>query len=354
MYITFRRTDKVILFVYHLIGYLVAVCFVFSISFHFLFFFTVSLCFQGLLYIKLWEQFKAKIPKYASWSKSPNRRLRSEIWWALFTGLYFAGNTLMSIVLFENEIDLTWKNIVFTCVTFTLWAVFVNAGGEFLHLIFSVKHVQDSIEQDKNEVIKLKKEVLQDLISPHFLFNSLNTVSSVISENKAKSIRFVKELSDLYGFMLSDSHKTVIPLKNDIELAKKYAFLLKTRLEDGVEIDFNVPSEYDNCLLPPMTVQNLVENCAKHNVVSKRSVLRISIYVDGGYLVVKNNLNLKMNSGKGSTNLGLNYICSQIEQLSDQEVVIDKTRELFVVKIPLIYKDTRKSLQKGSSFSRNK
>jgi two-component system LytT family sensor kinase len=220
-------------------------------------------------------------------------------------------------------------------------------------LVFSVKQAKDSIEQDRNEVIKLRQEVLQDLISPHFLFNSLNTVSSVISENKAKSIRFVKELSDLYGFMLNDSHKSVISLREDIELAEKYAFLLKTRLEGGVDIGFNIPNRFKECILPPMTVQNLVENCAKHNVVSKRSVLRIDVFIEGNYLVVKNNLNLKMNSGRGSTSLGLNYICSQIEQLSEEEVVILKTKKDFVVKIPLIYEDTRKVFQKGSSFSRS-
>ena len=353
MYITFRRTDKVVLFIYHLIGCLVACGFVFSLGLKHLLFFLISLSIQGLVFIKLWEQFKIKIPKYASWGNSPEVRLRSEIYWSLFSGLFFTVNTLLSIVMFQSEIVLTWQNILFAWVTFTLWALFVNAGGEFLHLLFSVQNVQDSIEQDKNEVIKLKKEVLQDLVSPHFLFNSLNTVSSVISENKAKSIRFVKELSDLYSFMLNDSHKSVISLKEDVLLAEKYSFLLKTRLEDGIEVDFNVPSEYDNCLLPPMTVQNLVENCVKHNVVSKRSVLRISVFVQGGCLVVKNNLNLKMNSGVGSTSLGLNYISSQIEQLSDEEVLIDKTSTFFVVKIPLIYEETRKLIQKGSSFSRS-
>jgi len=351
MQIAFRRTDKIILFGFHLVGYVLACEFIFFIKLESLFFFIVSIGVQGLIYLKLWAKFKLKIPKYASWGNSAETRLRSEIWWSLFTGLFFTVSTVLSIFLFQSELVLTPDNTLFILVSFLLWGTFVNVGAEFIYVYFSVKHVRKNIEQDKNEVIKLRKEVLQDLISPHFLFNSLNTVSSVISENKAKSIRFVKELSDLYKFMLNGSHKVVISLKEDIILAEKYSFLLKTRLEDGVDIDFHIPDLYHRCILPPMTVQNLVENCVKHNVVSKRSVLRIDVFIGGSYLIVKNNLNLKMNSGKGSTNLGLNYIISQFEQLSDEEVVIIKTKDEFVVKIPLIYEETRKVIQKKNIYS---
>jgi two-component system LytT family sensor kinase len=351
MHLILRRTDKIILFLFHLFGYVLACGFTFFIKLDLLLFFIVTISIQELIYLQFWGRFKVKIPKYASWGNSPETRLRSELWLSLFTGLFFTVMTLLSIFLFQTKLVITLDSALFILVSFILWAIFVNIGGEFLHVYFSVKHAQKKIEQNKSEVIKLRKEVLQDLISPHFLFNSLNTVSSVITENKAKSIRFVKEVSDLYKFMLTDSHKVVISLKEDMLLAQKYAFLLKTRLEDGVNIVFHIPDLYHRCILPPMTVQNLVENCVKHNVVSKRSVLRIDVFIGGSYLIVKNNLNLKMNSGMGSTNLGLNYIISQFEQLSDEEVVIVKTKDEFIVKIPLIYEETRKIIQKKNIYS---
>lgn len=338
MAITFKNTDKVVLYTYHFTGYLVAAAFVFSTSFNdHLLFLAASLAVQSFIYIKIWERFKGKVPKYASWRKDIHLRFRSEIWWSLFTGLFFTVNTIISFGLYTKATGFSWQTIVILYFCYSIWAIFVNLGGEFLHLLYVVKHSKYTVDQDRNEVIKLKKEVLQDLISPHFLFNSLNTISSVISENKAKSIRFVKELSDLYGFMLNDSHKSVISLEEDLDLAKKYAFLLQTRLETGVKIDFEVENEFFKCLLPPMTIQNLVENCVKHNVVTKKSVLEIKIYVENRYLVVRNNLNLKMNSGRGSTSLGLNYICSQVEQLINDKVIIRQTASDFVVKIPLIY-----------------
>lgn len=352
MYITFRRTDKLVLFIYLLVGLILSCGFVFLVSIDNSLFFAVSIGLQGLIYIKIWQRFKGKIPDHASWGNSPELRLRSEIWWILFTGAFFAVNTLVSIALFKREIILTWQNTLFLTVAFTLWAAFVNIGGEFLHVYYSVKHSIETVEHNRNEVIKLKKEVLQDLISPHFLFNSLNTISSVISENKAVSVRFVKELSDLYSFMLHDSHESVISLEKDIELAKKYAFLLKTRIEDGINVSFDVPSVCNRCLIPPMTVQNLVENCVKHNVVSKKTVLQIDIYVENTYLVVKNNLNLKMNSGKGSTSLGLNYISSQMERLSEENITVSKTKDEFIVRVPLVYEHTRKVMPKASNYGR--
>ncbi len=314
----------------------------------------VSLSVQGFIHMLMWGSYKVKVPKIASWSTNVTKRLRLEFLWSLFSGFFFSGATLLTLLFFSSHVTLTSELVWFMLMSFSLWAAFVNAGGEFLHLLFTLNQTQELIEHDKNEVIKLKREVLQDLISPHFLFNSLNTVSSVISENRAKSIRFVKELSDLYGFMLKNSHKSVVSLGEDMVVAEKYAFLLKTRLESGIEVVFDVPKVFNAWLLPPMTLQNLVENCVKHNVVSKKKVLFISVFVDGDFLVVRNNLNLKMNSGVGSTHLGLDYICSQIEQLSEEEVIISQSKDEFIVLIPLIYEHTRKVTTKISGFSKAK
>lgn len=333
-----KNSDQVLLFLFHFIGFGGIVLALFPGALNHLIFLVLLLCSQSLLHLKWWRKFKHKIPQHSSWRKKLSPRFLSELQWSLLTGIVFTLTTLLCYRLYTLNHGLQLPNAFVFVLSGIIWSIFINLGGEFVHLLNVIKNSNIRVDQDKNEVIKLKKEVLQDLISPHFLFNSLNTVSSVISENKTKSIRFVKELSDLYLFMLNDSHKTVVSLEEDLNLARKYAFLLQTRLEKGVKINFEVEKEFYNCLLPPMTIQNLVENCVKHNVVTKKSVLEINIYVQGGFLIVKNNLNLKMNSGKGATNLGLNYICSQVEQLINDKVIIIQNLREFVVKIPLIYK----------------
>lgn len=336
-----KRSDYSLLFFYYFIGFFILSQVLLAETQQDVYFLASYIAVLSLLILKRWYVFKSRVFHLATWKLNTAQRLRLEFIWSLKNGLLFLTLILLGFMAFKKGISFNALDFIWCVTSCLLYSLLVNFGGEFLHVLASVNRTRKRIDQEKNEVIKLKQEVLQDLISPHFLFNSLNTISTFISENKDKSIQIVKELSDLYGFILNNSHKTVVFLKEDLELAKKYAFLLKTRLENGVSINFDVGTAYYSCYIPPMTIQNLVENCIKHNVVSRKLALEIEIYVENDYLIVKNNLNPKINSGVGSTNLGLNYIKSQVAQLIDQKVTIEETQKEFKVSIPLIYEVNR-------------
>lgn len=190
----------------------------------------------------------------------------------------------------------------------------------------------------KKEKIESQYEALKSQINPHFLFNSFNTLITIIEENPSLAVEYVETLSDFYRSILQYREKEVIPLEEELELVRNYVFLLKKRYGDN----FNLNIECDSgaklsILLPPLTLQMLVENAVKHNVISKGKKLTVVISVspDGRYLVVSNNLQRKMTAEK-STGFGLQSIARRYELLTDSKIIIEETGDAFRVRIPLI------------------
>ncbi len=332
-----KRSERWAVALFHFVGFSVLSYLLFPIpSFDFLKVATVIFA-VSFLHTYRWTQFKSKVLVDHSWKKGIPIRVLLELRWSVGNGMLFSAVALLSLWFIEAEVTFAPLSILVYTLSVITWSIFVNFGGEFLHVFKKITKSRRKIDQQKSDAIKIRQEVLQDLISPHFLFNSLNTISSYLSEDKDKSMQIVKELRDLYSFMLNNTQKTFITIQEDLDLAKKYIFLLKTRFENAISVDIIVKKEYLLCLLPPMSLQNLVENCVKHNVASKRSVLHITIEIEDNHIVVRNNLNLKDKTGRKSTNLGLNYIQSQIEVLANRKIIIDQTVDEFVVKLPLIY-----------------
>ena len=195
----------------------------------------------------------------------------------------------------------------------------------------------------KKEKIESQYEALKSQINPHFLFNSFNTLITIIEENPGLAVEYVETLSDYYRSILQYREKEVIPLEEELELVRNYVFLLKKRYGSN----FNLHIECDAgakqaILLPPLTLQMLVENAVKHNVISKGKKLEVVISVspDGRYLVVSNNLQRKMTAEK-STGFGLQSIARRYELLTDSKIVIEETGDAFRVRIPLIKNEKR-------------
>lgn len=185
-----------------------------------------------------------------------------------------------------------------------------------------------------------QKKSLQDLVSPHFLFNSLNTAASIIPEDTEQAKSFLNKLSDLYDFILKNNENQLIALTEELEIVEKYSYLIQTRFGNAFQISIDIPEQYNQVLIPPLALQNLVENAAKHNAVTRKKNLLLTIKIVEDNIVVENNLNPKTTFSKESTNLGLNYIQAQIEQFSQKPVIIDKSETHFRVEIPLIYPTT--------------
>lgn len=206
------------------------------------------------------------------------------------------------------------------------WILINMENGIYMQIRSQLKPTQTKIKS-------LQKEVLHDMISPHFLFNSLNTLTSIVPESKGKAILFTSELAYLYEFILLNNNRELITIEEEINLLNRYIFLLKSRFEDNLQVNIDLPKEVLSFSIPTLTLQNLVENAIKHNVISKKYTLIIDIKFEDDCIIIQNPINLKSNS-ETSTGLGLEYIYKQYHKYFNDNVLIQNDNQYFTVKLP--------------------
>ena len=211
--------------------------------------------------------------------------------------------------------------------------------GTLYETVFFFENWKEAIKQNeelKNQQIRMQFEVLQNQMSPHFLFNSLNTLTTLISENQEVATEFTVKLADVYRYILQNKERELVTLEEEVQFAKDYVYLLKMRYPENLEVSFQVDEMALHWHIAPLTLQMLIENCIKHNVVSRANPLHIKVYQDEhNEIVVKNTIKLK-SVIEGSTKTGLENIKKRYEYLGGREVKIEAGNEDFVVTIPLI------------------
>ena len=188
-------------------------------------------------------------------------------------------------------------------------------------------------EKLKREQLALQYETLKSQVNPHFLFNNLNSLTSLISTNPDKAIDFVKKLSEVYRYVLDQRDCELVALETELHFLESYVFLQKIRFGSNLGVQLNVNSK--NFKVIPLSVQMLVENAIKHNEISDRHPLEINIFsTDDQYLVIENRLQKKAASeGSGS---GIQNIKSRYEFFTEKELIISISKEYFRVSIPLL------------------
>jgi LytS/YehU family sensor histidine kinase len=187
------------------------------------------------------------------------------------------------------------------------------------------------IQKNQSELHSLKQQV-----NPHFLFNSLNSLSSLISEDPEKAEKFLDEMSKVYRYMLRSNEDGLTSLDQEMLFIQSYFHMLKTRYGDGLEMHILIEDHFLEYKLPPFTLQMLVENAVKHNMILKQNPLQISIKtVDNGKLIVSNNLQRKINRVE-STKVGLNNIIKKYELMKHEAISIMDDGKVFTVTVPLI------------------
>ncbi|MBV6647251.1 MAG: histidine kinase [Cyclobacteriaceae bacterium] len=191
-------------------------------------------------------------------------------------------------------------------------------------------------EELKNRQIRTQFEVLQNQMSPHFLFNSLNALTTLIAEDQDIAIEFTQKLSDVYRYILQNKEKELVHLKEELEFSEAYLYLLKMRYPENLEVQYEIPEKRKEDHIAPLTIQMLIENAIKHNVVSKAHPLQIHISVKNDEIVVRNNLQ-KKNAIEKSTKTGLNNIQKRYEILGDKQINIAVSETSFEVRIPLMH-----------------
>lgn len=207
----------------------------------------------------------------------------------------------------------------------------VNAIVVYNKELTATKVVAESLTKKNTEA---QLDALRKQINPHFLFNSLNVLVSIIEKNQSLAVKFVEELSDVYRHHLKSQEAKLSPLKKEIEFLNSYLFLLKMRFQENLQVTIETDGGAAY-YLPPSTLQLLIENTIKHNEVSKAKPLVIKIIQKGDELVVSNSLNPKV-SKQESLQLGLNNIISRYELLGARKPQVTKSVDQFQVNVALL------------------
>ena len=227
-------------------------------------------------------------------------------------------------------------------------------------LISAILHAKGFIDawksSTKQEVVQQKLiaksanaqfESLKNQLDPHFLFNSLNVLSSLIDENPSQAQRFTASMSKIYRYVLEQKDKELVTVEEELNFAKTYCDLLKTRFEDSVSFDFKVNEKDLKFYVVPLSLQLLLENCIKHNFATSAKPLHIQIYSENGNLFIENNLQQR-EQVKESAGIGLANIVQRYSLLTKHNVFIEKSASFFKVKIPIL---TQKSTALNSKAS---
>ena len=267
-------------------------------------------------------------------------------------GMYKAGRVLLIIitnififyvtafsesVLFNNLHPETVKRLTTVYFLFANVSIVVLALSEayFIILLRKMKTAEMENIQLKEERAKAELASLKEQISPHFLFNTLNSLSSVIrTEKKTDSIDFVENMSQVYRYILDSESNDTVEISEELEFLDAYSFLLKKRFGENLQIKVNIDEYLKKHKIPPMALQILIENVVKHNKLSSVNPIFISIDNREDYLYVQNNINKKKavdGHGVGLANLNKRY-----KMIADCEIEITQSTEQFLVKLPII------------------
>lgn len=190
-------------------------------------------------------------------------------------------------------------------------------------------------ERLKKTEARLQFESLKNQVNPHFLFNSLNTLASLIPVDPDKAEQFVQEFAGIYRYVLEVKDKTLVPLREEMDFVTSFIYLQKIRFGENLIFDHRLDEELDQYQIPPLILQNLVENAIKHNLILKEQPLVIRLEVNEDSLLVSNNLQERSNP-VASTQTGLRNMMQRLQLIVDREAHFYKKEGYFIAEIPLI------------------
>jgi LytS/YehU family sensor histidine kinase len=214
----------------------------------------------------------------------------------------------------------------------------VIIGGiyEGIYYFQKWKNMELQAQMLKKENLQSQLESLKQQVNPHFLFNSLNTLSPLVRKDVDRSEMFLDELSKVYRYLLQNNEGSLIVLERELQFMHSYVHLLATRYGDAIRLSVNIEDEYLHYGIPPLTLQLLVENAVKHNVVDKEKPLLIEVATNGEQqLLVRNTLQPKVLE-LPSNRVGLTNIAAKYKLLDQPEIRVEITAGTFTVRIPLI------------------
>jgi two-component system, LytTR family, sensor kinase len=297
----------------------------------------IYLVYSSTIGMLLWvgiEQFSLYLDRKYSWLEFPVRKVIMRFSFSLIYSTIVMIILYMSIWFFINKrTNLNhffeynrFSFLIFYSCTIIIMLIF-NSIGFFR----AWQRTALNEERLKKESIAFQLQALRNQVDPHFLFNSLNTLTSLIETDTQKATTFVKQLSDMFRYMLDRSEKELVVIESELNFMQAYVFLQQMRFGDNLKVNVDIGDKHFSIL--PITLQMLIENAIKHNEISVEFPLTVSVFDDETYVVVKNTIQPKMletpSKGIGLENLQVRY-----KFFTDKEVVIGCVGGEFFVKIP--------------------
>ncbi|MCC8408309.1 histidine kinase [Mucilaginibacter sp. UR6-1] len=190
-------------------------------------------------------------------------------------------------------------------------------------------------QQLRNAYLVAELELLKEQINPHFLFNSLSSLSALIKENSSMAQQYISHLAKVFRYALNKPGTTLVTLGNELDTLSSYAELIKIRLEDAFVLQIDVPANYLHRKIPHLSLQPLLENACKHNATTSKKPLTVSINIIDDMLIISNNLQPVAFTDEHSTGIGLYNLAERYRIMLQTEIIIEKTDRQFIVKLPL-------------------
>lgn len=275
--------------------------------------------------------------RYPDLTQTRQRVLYQLIWFLIFSSLIRITQTFFYhiIGLWPSEDYLLFKPYFFNTLVSVVGTIQLAAYYEGVYLYQRWKVSFTEAQELKKANLQSQLDSLKTQINPHFLFNNLNSLSSLITSDAEQAERFLDELSSVYRYLLQQDNRDLCPLTEEITFINAYFHLLKTRYGNGIFMEHAIDTSYMRYLIPPLTIQVLFENAIKHNVISASRPLTIKLYTQDGQLYVENNLQKKKQTVP-SNQIGLQNITMKYKLLDHPSVFIQEDEQKFLVSVPLI------------------
>ncbi|OCA79018.1 histidine kinase [Chryseobacterium contaminans] len=257
---------------------------------------------------------------------------------------------LLMVLVFGMVImfGLAWiQQLILSHINFGPVMLMVEVRGILINLVcymfltllqnnYTGQQVELELEKVKSDNLGAQYELLKQQINPHFLFNSLNTLKSMAETHDEETIDFIVKLSDFYRFTLESRKLDLISIQEEMKIVDSYLFLQKARFGKGIIFTQELDKKIFQTLVPPFTIQLLVENCIKHNIVSQSKPLHIKIYNSDNHIIIQNFIQHKT-IREDSLGVGLENIKMRYKHLLEQDIIIYSDEKIFQIKLPLIH-----------------
>lgn len=246
----------------------------------------------------------------------------------IFAVNYFLFPFTFGITIFENLQFFLLLGIILLFISLFISSVYIIKDYFNYWIKASVNE-----EKFKREALSQQYETLKSYVNPHFLFNSLSVLSSLVEEDTGKSQEFIKQLAANYRYVIEQKDKEIIPLEVELKFIRSFLRLSQIRYGDNLSVEINIKNTTGYII--PMSLQILLENCFKHNVISEEKPLHVRIWREGDLLFVNNNLQTRK-TVREPGGVGLNTIQKRYELLTNTPMEIEKNEAFFTVKIPVL------------------